>query len=106
MAEGFKHTHIYRPVGIDQFDPKTHPGSRPIAPGSPVKKHPGQFGKGKLAFVHIEDENGNHQQVFKRSIIPKSAAMSSPSDAHSVSFKDGDDEIDAWNQIFQDRRGR
>lgn len=66
----FRHTHVYQPVGLDSWDPRPHPGSKPIAPGTPVKKV-AQLGKGRLAFHHIEDEHGNRMSVWKGSLQPR-----------------------------------
>ena len=74
-SEGdFKHTHYYNPIGWDRFDPKPHPGSSAIKPGSPVQRMgamgPGKGG-GKLAFQHVRDASGNHQSVSKGSLDSK-----------------------------------
>lgn len=62
----FTPTHTYNPIGWDQFDSKPHPGSNPIAPGSPVQLHGKMSPDGFL--VHVRDEDGNHQTVDQRSI--------------------------------------
>jgi hypothetical protein len=72
----FKHTHYYNPIGWDRFDPRPHPGSSAIAPGSPVQRlgamGPGKGG-GKLAFQHVRDASGNHQSVARGSLSSKKA---------------------------------
>lgn len=69
-AKPFRHTHIFQPVGLDAWDPRPHPGSEAIAPGTPVKRV-AQIGKGKLAFHHITDREGNMQSVWKSSLQPR-----------------------------------
>lgn len=70
----FKHTHYYNPIGWDRFDPRPHPGSSAIAPGSPIQRMkavgPGK-GAGKLAFIHVRDASGNHQSVARGSLASK-----------------------------------
>jgi hypothetical protein len=73
----FRHTHVFQPVGLDAWDPRPHPGSQPIEPGTPVKRV-AQLGKGKLAFHHIEDEHGNRMSVWKQSLQPKPKRGSNP----------------------------
>jgi hypothetical protein len=67
-------THYYNPVGWDRFDPKAHPGSSPIAPGSRVHSHgpvKGAPKAGKMTFHEIEDQTGNRQSVFRSSLSKK-----------------------------------
>jgi hypothetical protein len=66
----FRHTHIFQPVGMDAWDPKVHPGSQAIAPGTPVKRV-SQVGSGRLAFHWIEDRDGNRMSVWKSSLQPR-----------------------------------
>jgi hypothetical protein len=70
----FKHTHYYNPIGWDRFDPRPHPGSGAIKPGSPIQRignmGPGKGG-GKLAFVHVRDASGNNQSVARGSLASK-----------------------------------
>lgn len=66
----FRATHILQPVGLDAWDPRPHPGSSVIPPGTPVKRV-AQLGKGKLAFHHVQDEAGNQMSVWKSSLQPK-----------------------------------
>lgn len=73
----FRHTHIFNPVGLDAWDPRPHPGSKPIAPGTPVRRVQ-QIGKGKLAFHWVEDEAGNRQSVWKSSLTPKAPRKKKP----------------------------
>jgi hypothetical protein len=72
--EEFKHTHYYNPVGWDRFDPRPHPGSSAIKPGSPIQRignmGPGKGG-GKMAFVHVRDSSGNNQSVTRGSLASK-----------------------------------
>lgn len=95
QAEGFKHTHFYDPVGWDHFDPRPHPGSSVIKPGTPVQNMgrmgPGKGG-GKLAFHHIRDAVGNSQSVFKASLKSKKEHLSqqesiSPDEAKYLGYK-------------------
>jgi len=63
-------THIYDPIGWDQFDPRPHPDSDPIQAGSPVMDRGWMSppGPGGMRFVHVEDPYGNHQSVASKSI--------------------------------------
>jgi hypothetical protein len=70
----YSHTHYYDPIGWDRFDPKPHPGSKPIAAGSSVQS----FGRirgvpnaGKLTFHHVRDEAGNEMSVARGSLTKK-----------------------------------
>lgn len=69
-AKPFRHTHIFQPVGLDAWDPRPHPGSETIPPGTPVKRI-AQLGSGKLAFHHIQDRQGNQMSVWKSSLQPR-----------------------------------
>lgn len=62
----FVPTHSYNPIGWDQFDSRPHPGSNPIAPGTPVQLHGKMDPTGHL--VHVRDEDGNHQTIDKKSL--------------------------------------
>ena len=70
----FKHTHYYNPINIDRWDPKAHPGSGVIPPGSPIQRM-GAVGPGKaagpLAFIHVRDAAGNNQSVARGSLHSK-----------------------------------
>src|SRR3979490_522157 len=84
---------FYHPGLMDISDPKPHPGSRPIEPGSPVQKMGKQYGSGRMAFVHIRDEGGNHQQVFKAALRSKREHMSSQEDSMRWSPEAGEAEM-------------
>jgi hypothetical protein len=62
----FMPTHTYNPIGWDALDARPHPGSTPIAPGTPVQLHGKMDPSGHL--VHVRDEDGNHQTIDKRSL--------------------------------------
>jgi hypothetical protein len=73
-ADDFRHTHYYDPIGWDRFDPRPHPGSGVIPPGSSVQNlgtFPGGPKAGKMTFHHVRDEAGNHQSVFRGSLTKK-----------------------------------
>src|SRR5882724_11951245 len=76
-AKPFRATHILQPVGLDAWDPRPHPGSGVIPPGTPVKKV-AQLGKGALAFHHVQDREGNTMSVWKGSLQPKPKRGSNP----------------------------
>lgn len=73
----FRHTHILQPVGLDAWDPRPHPGSQVIPPGTPVKRI-AQLGKGALAFHHVQDREGNTMSVWKGSLQPRQAKKPKP----------------------------
>jgi hypothetical protein len=71
----FKATHIYEPIGWDQFDPRGVQGS-PIASGSAVQHlpeatkglHTGMPPEAKRMFNVVRDEHGNIQHVHSSSL--------------------------------------
>jgi hypothetical protein len=110
QVEGFKHTHFYDPIGWDRFDPKPHPGSNPIRPGSPVQNMgrvgPGTGG-GRFAFRHVRDASGNSQSVHGTSLKSKKAFLSqqesiSPAEAKTLGYKQYQPQE---GDLFHDRRG-
>lgn len=76
-AKPFRSTHVFQPVGLDAWDPRPHPGSQVIPPGTPVKRI-AQLGSGKLAFHHITDREGNQMSVWKSSLQPRQMKKAKP----------------------------
>lgn len=75
----FRATHVFQPQGLDAWDPKVHPGSEPIQPGTPVKRV-AQVGAGKLAFHWVEDRDGNQMSVWKSSLQPRQKPKPPPAE--------------------------
>jgi hypothetical protein len=119
----FKHTHYYNPIGWDRIDPKPHPGSSTIKPGSPIQRignmGPGKGG-GKLAFVHVRDPSGNNQSISRGSLASKKKFETQMAEEHeraanppeplgnTAYHKHLGEEAEAWHEKyfpgFHDRR--
>jgi hypothetical protein len=115
--EEFRHTHWYDPIGWDRFDPRPHPGSGTISPGSPVQRvgamGPGRGG-GKLGFIHVRDQFGNNQSVARGSLKSKnkySAEMAKEKEGminppSRFNHPELNEQAEAIHeQYFHDRRG-
>ena len=104
----FKHTHFYNPIGWDRVDPKPHPGSSVISPGSPIQRignvGPGKGG-GKLAFVHVRDQSGNNQSVARGSLASKKGFdVPEGMEKHFPGYFDSHEASRQTSDVFHDRR--
>jgi hypothetical protein len=75
----FRHTDVFEPAQADALNPKVHPGSQPIAPGTPVKRV-AQVGDGRGSLHWIQDREGNQMSVFKSSLKPREVKRPAPSE--------------------------
>ena len=61
-----EYPYVYKPVGFDRWDPIVIRGE-PIKPGARVRITKGAVDPRKL-FVWVEDEEGNEQSVYRKSL--------------------------------------